>query len=115
MGDRLSRLYSSALLCFGADEDKKKRELIETQNVADQLVYAAEKALKEHGDKAGEDIKKNVQEKIDVLKTTRSSADTLAIKSAAEALSKAMSSIGEAISKQPPQQSGNEEPPPSHA
>ena len=87
-----------------AEADAKKRELIESQNAADQIVYAAEKALKEHGEKVSEDIKKNVQEKIDALKAARGGSDTAAIKSASEALSTAMSAIGEAMSKQQPPQ-----------
>ncbi|MFZ2886765.1 MAG: molecular chaperone DnaK [Minisyncoccia bacterium] len=82
-----------------AETDKQKKELVEVQNVADQLAYAAEKALKEHGDKAGEDVKKNVQEKIDALKAARNGTDIAAIKSASEALSSAMSTIGEAMQK----------------
>jgi len=85
-----------------AETDKQKHELVESQNAADQLVYAAEKALKEHGDKAGEDVKKGVQEKIDALKAARTGTDTIAIKTAADALSTEMSKIGEAISKQQP-------------
>lgn len=94
-----------------AESDKQKRELIETQNTADQLVYAAEKALKEHGEKAGADVQKNVQEKIDALKTARTGTDAATIKSAAESLSTAMSAIGEAMQKnqQPPEaQAGND-------
>jgi molecular chaperone DnaK len=94
-----------------AESDKKKRELVETQNVAEQLVYAAEKALKEHGDKVGDDIKKNVQEKIDSLKTARGGTDTAAIKSASDALSSAMSAIGEAMQKQGPQPNAGEQNP----
>jgi len=92
-----------------AESDKQKKELIEAQNGADQLIYAGEKALKEHGEKVGEDIKKNVQEKIDALKAARTGTDTGAIKSASEALSTAMSTIGEAMSKQ--QQTPPPEPP----
>ncbi len=97
-----------------AESDLKKKELVEAQNMADQLVYAAEKALKEHGDKAGEEVKKNVQEKIDALKQARTGGDAAAIKSASEALSSAMSSIGEAMQKnqtpppEPPKQDGDE-------
>ena len=92
-----------------ADEDKKKQELVEAQNAADQITYAGEKALKEHGDKVSEDIRKNVQEKIDALKAARGGTDAGAIKSAVEALSGAMSAIGEAMSKQ---SAGGQEPPP---
>lgn len=83
-----------------AESDKQKRELIETQNAADQVAYAAEKALKDHGEKVSEDIRKNVQEKIDALKTARAGTDATAIKTASDALSTAMSSIGEAMQKQ---------------
>ena len=92
-----------------AESDKQKKELIEAQNGADQLVYAGEKALKEHGEKVGEDIKKNVQEKIDALKAARTGSDAAAIKSAADALSTAMSTIGESMSKN--QQTPPQEPP----
>src|SRR3989344_846173 len=82
-----------------ADSDKLKKELVEAQNAADQLTYAAEKSLKEHGDKLGDDVKKNIQEKIDALKVVRASSDAAALKSASDALSQAMSTIHEAISK----------------
>jgi molecular chaperone DnaK len=87
-----------------ADADAKKRELVETQNAADQLVYTAEKALKEHGEKVSEDIRKNVQEKIDALKAARGGSDVAAMKSAADALSSAMSAIGQAMNRQQPPQ-----------
>lgn len=94
-----------------AESDKQKRDLVEAQNAADQLVYAAEKALKEHGDKVGEDVKKNVQEKIDALKSARNGSDAPAIKNASDALSIAMSAIGEAMQKgqtpPPPDSSSN--------
>jgi molecular chaperone DnaK len=82
----------------------------------DQVVYAAEKALKEHGDKVSQDIKKNVQEKIDRAKSVRSGSDVAAIKSAAEALSTAMQAIGQAMSQNqqtppPSDQKPPEEPP----
>jgi molecular chaperone DnaK len=87
-----------------AESDKQKQELVEAQNLADQTVYAAEKALKEHGDKVEDGIKKGVQEKIDVAKAARVGSDTSAIKSATEMLSTEMSKIGEAMSKTPPPQ-----------
>lgn len=69
------------------------------------MIYAGEKALKEHGDKVSEDIKKNVQEKIDALKAARGGSDVSAIKSASEQLSTAMQAIGQAMNQnqQPPQ------------
>jgi len=94
-----------------AETDKQKQELVEAQNSADQLVYAAEKALKEHGDKVTEDIKKGVQEKIDALKSVRAGTDLAAIKTATDALSSEMSKIGEAMSKGQQQPPAGETPP----
>lgn len=89
-----------------ANADQAKRDLVEAQNHADQTVYMAEKSLKDHGDKAGEDVKKGVQEKIDALKGLRNGSDTAAIKAATDALSAEVSKIGEAMQKNqqtPPQ------------
>ncbi len=82
------------------EEDKKKKEAVDTRNTAEQMVYAAEKALKEHGDKVGDDVKKSVQEKIDALKSAQSGTDLEAIKSATEALSTEMQKIGQAMQGQ---------------
>jgi len=95
-----------------AEEDKKKKELVEVQNAADQVVYAAEKALKEHGEKVGEDVRKNVQEKIDGLKTARAGTDISAIKTASDALSTAMSAIGPAVAKAKADEEAMSKPPP---
>ena len=98
-----------------AEADKKKQELVETQNAADQVIYAGEKALKEHGDKVSEEIKKDVQEKIDTLKTARAGSDISAIKSGADALSTAMSAIGQAVNQQqtpPPEPPKDDQKPP---
>ena len=71
-------------------------------NITDGLLAGAEKALKDYGEKVTEDIRKNVQEKIDALKTARAGTDTAAITAAADALSTAMSAIGEAMAKEKP-------------
>lgn len=85
---------------INADADMKKKALVEAQNNADHLTYSAEKALKEYGDKITDDIKKNVQDKIDALKTARNAVDVAAITAASEALSTAMSQIGQSMNKQ---------------
>lgn len=82
-----------------ADEDKKKKETIEAKNIAEQLVYTAEKSLKEHGEAAGEDISKNVQEKIDALKKLSEGNDIDAIKKSSEELNGALTKIGEALAQ----------------
>ncbi len=82
-----------------AEDDKKRQELVEARNMADQAVYAGEKAIKEHGEKAGAEVVKEVQDKIDALKTAHKGEDAGTIKSATEALSSALSKIGEAMAK----------------
>lgn len=91
-----------------ADEDKKKRDMVEVGNQADQLVYTAEKSLTEHGDKIGEDVKKDVQEKIDAVKAARGGTDVDTLKSATEALSAALSKIGEAVQASAQQAQGQQ-------
>ncbi|HUY62233.1 MAG TPA: molecular chaperone DnaK [Candidatus Paceibacterota bacterium] len=99
-----------------AAEDKKRQELAEARNIADQAIYAAEKAIKENGEKAGAEIVKEVQDKIDALKTARNSEDSATIKGATDALSATLSKIGEAMMKQtPPAGDGGQPPPESGA
>ncbi len=83
-----------------AADDEKRKELAEARNNADQAVYAAEKAIKENGEKAGAEVVKEVQDAIDTLKTARASEDPATIKNATEALSTTLSKIGEALLKQ---------------
>ncbi|MBU1178894.1 molecular chaperone DnaK [Patescibacteria group bacterium] len=83
-----------------AEEDKKKREKIEARNSADGLVYAAEKALKDAGDKISDDVKKNITEKIDELKKIKDGDDMPAIKNKTQELSQEMQKIGAELYKQ---------------
>ncbi|OGZ03805.1 MAG: molecular chaperone DnaK [Candidatus Lloydbacteria bacterium RIFCSPHIGHO2_01_FULL_41_20] len=82
-----------------AEEDKKKKELVDLKNNADMLIHTAEKAVKDAGEKIGEDIKKGIAEKVDALKKIKDAGDESAIKTAGEELSKEMQKIGEAMSK----------------
>lgn len=84
-----------------AADDQKKKELIDAKNLAEQLIYTAEKALKD-APSVPEDIKTGVNAKIDALKKERDSGSLESIKSATEALSTEMQKIGEYISKNPP-------------
>ncbi|MBI2025267.1 molecular chaperone DnaK, partial [Candidatus Kaiserbacteria bacterium] len=67
-----------------AADDAKRKELVEARNIADQAIYAGEKAIKEHGEKAGAEAVKEVQDKIDALKTARNSEDPATIKTATD-------------------------------
>lgn len=82
-----------------ADEDAKRKDLIDAKNLAEQMVYTAEKALKENGDKISDDIKKDVEDKMGDLRKAREGDDMAAIKSASDALSSSMQKIGEAMAK----------------
>jgi molecular chaperone DnaK len=85
-----------------AGEDAKKKELIDARNIAEQMVYTAEKALKEHGDKVPADIKTDVEAKIVSVNETKAKDDIPAIQAAASALSDAMQKIGEAMAAATP-------------
>lgn len=80
-----------------AEEDKKKKELIEAKNLADQLVYTAEKAVKDAEGKIPQEVKKEVEEKISKLKQAKESGGKEEIKEATEELSKEMQKIGQAM------------------
>ncbi|RJR31671.1 molecular chaperone DnaK [Candidatus Parcubacteria bacterium] len=83
-----------------AEEDKKKKELIETKNMADTLVYTTEKALRDAGDKVPSDVKKQIEEKVEALKKVKDKDDAQAIKTAADDLSRTAQKLGEAMYKQ---------------
>lgn len=85
-----------------AEEDRKRRENIEIKNMADNLIYASEKSLRDAGDKVPLDIKKSIEEKIETLKKVKESFDISAIKTASDDLSREIQKIGEAMYKQPP-------------
>ncbi|MDO8623760.1 MAG: molecular chaperone DnaK [bacterium] len=80
-----------------ATDDAKRKELVDTRNIAEQIIYAAEKAVKENGEKAGAEVVRDVTDKIEALKTAKNSEDPATIKTASEALSAAMMKIGEAM------------------
>ena len=82
-----------------ASEDAKKKELIDTRNLAEQMVYTAEKSLKDFGDKITPEIKADVEDKIKLVNEAKSKDDIAAIKSASEALSTAMQKIGEVMNQ----------------
>jgi molecular chaperone DnaK len=69
-----------------ADEDKKARELIDVKNRADSLAYQTEKNLKEYGDKVPADLKSQIEEKVEALKSAQTGSDVAAIEAAVVAL-----------------------------
>ena len=84
-----------------ADEDRKRKELIEARNNADNTAYAAEKALREFGDKVPAETKSDVEAKVAEVRKAAEGEDVPAIKAATEALSEAVQKIGAAVYEQP--------------
>jgi molecular chaperone DnaK len=84
-----------------AEEDRRRKELIEARNNADNTVYAAEKALRDFGDKVPADTKSEVEAKVAEVKKTSEGEDVATIKSATEALGQAIQKIGAAVYQEP--------------
>jgi molecular chaperone DnaK len=82
-----------------AEADKNRREAVDRRNEGDQLVYATEKSLSEHGDKIDEADKKSVETAIESLKKTLEGDNDEEIKSAIETLQTAGQKLAEAIYK----------------
>ena len=99
-----------------AAQDSQKKELIEAKNLAENLIYSTEKALKDVGDKITAEMKKDTEEKIDDLKKVKDGDKIDDIKAKTLALQQAAQKIGEILySKQqqtpPPQEESKDQPP----
>ena len=79
-----------------AEEDRVRREEVETRNQAEQLTYQAEKTLKDLGDKVSAEDRADAESKISALREALKGADLGAVKSGAEALAETLSRIGAA-------------------
>jgi len=84
-----------------ASEDSKRKDEIETRNIADNLAYTAEKTLKEQKEKIAEDLAKELETKIGDVKTALQGQDVDAIKRAQQELSDVMQKVGSAVYQQP--------------
>ncbi|MBL0731804.1 MAG: molecular chaperone DnaK [Desulfosarcina sp.] len=91
-----------------AEEDKKKKELIEARNAADSLIYSTEKSIKDLGDKVDADTKKNVDDVVPRLKKAMEGEDTEEIKRISEELSQAAHKLAEAMYKNASQDAGQQ-------
>ncbi len=83
-----------------AGEDKKKREIVEARNTADAMIYTAEKALRESGDKVPENIKHEIESKVEALKKVKDGDDLESVRRASQELAAASQKIGEILYKQ---------------
>ncbi len=94
------------------EEDQKKKDLVEAKNLAEQLVYTTEKALKENESKLPEDVKNEINEKLGALKKSKETSNLEEIKSATESLSQTIQKIGQYASagnQQNPEQNTDKE------
>ncbi len=83
-----------------AEEDRKRRELVEARNQADSLIYSTEKNIKELGDKVDEATKKNIEEKIQALRKAMEGDDVQTIKSTQDDLMQAAHKVAELMYQQ---------------
>jgi molecular chaperone DnaK len=92
-----------------AEEDRKRKELIESRNHADNTAYAAEKALKEFGDKVPSEVKSEIEAKVAEVKRVAEGEDVAAMKAATEVLGEAIQKIGATVYEQNPPAGGGTE------
>ena len=83
-----------------AEEDRKRKELVEVRNQADSLIYSTEKSLKDLGDKVPEDLRKEVEEKISELRKAMEGTDVEAIRRASDELTRVSYRLAEMVYKQ---------------
>jgi molecular chaperone DnaK len=92
-----------------AEEDKKKRELIDARNMADSMIYTTEKSIKEAGDKVDDATKGNINQAIENLKKALEGDDTEKIKKLTDELTQASHKLAEAMYAQASQQQAQAE------
>jgi molecular chaperone DnaK len=80
-----------------AEDDRKRKELIEARNHGDNTVYAAEKALREFGDKVPADVKTDIEAKMAEVRKAVDGEDVDTMKSATDALGAAIQKIGASV------------------
>lgn len=98
-GDEVERMVKEAERF--AQEDKEKRDAIDTKNQADSVVYQTEKQLKELGDKVPGPVKEKVEAKLGELKEAISGGSTQTMKDAMAALNQEVMQLGQSLYNQP--------------
>lgn len=85
-----------------ADEDRRKKELIEARNTADSTIYTAEKLLKDMGDKIPAEMKTQVEDKVARLRSAVNDSDPEPIQKAVEELNQVIQQVGASAYQQTP-------------
>ena len=91
-----------------ADDDRKKKESVETRNLADNLIYTTEKTLAENSDKVPEELKTQIESKVATLKEALESDDDESIKSSLDDLQQTLQELGNAVYSQESENPNNE-------
>jgi molecular chaperone DnaK len=87
-----------------AEEDQRRRDLIEARNTADNAIYSSEKTLRDLGDKVPADIKASVEAAVEKVRSVREHDAPAEINREVEALMQTLQKVGQAAySQQPPQ------------
>ena len=89
--------------------DKKRKEIVEARNMADTLIYAVEKTIKDSGDKITPEDKKNVEEKLDALRKVKDGEVVEEIQKTTQDLSEAIGKISASLNKEGQQQEAQSE------
>ena len=85
-----------------AEEDRRRREEVETRNAADTLAYTAEKTLREQGDKVPSDLKQQTEDKIAQVRSALQGPDINEVRRTMQELSEALQRVGAAVYQAPP-------------
>jgi molecular chaperone DnaK len=96
--EEIERMKREAEMYY--EEDRKKKELVETKNQMDNLIYVTEKTLKETGDKVSSEIKTKIEEKIKEMKSLRESNDINEIKKKMDELNQLLSQYSQELYRQ---------------
>ncbi|NUQ85983.1 MAG: molecular chaperone DnaK [Anaerolineales bacterium] len=91
-----------------AEEDRKRKELIEARNHADNTAYAAEKALRDLGEKVPAEVRTEVEAKVTEARRVAEGEDVAAIKAATDVLAQAIQKIGASVYEQGQASGGGE-------
>ena len=107
--DEIKKMQQDAEL--HAEEDKKRKELVEAVNQADSLVYATEKSLKDLGDKVDAETRANVEKEIESLKKIIEKGDNIDdLKKGTESLTQASHKLAEIMYSQATQDQAGPQP-----
>jgi molecular chaperone DnaK len=98
------------------EQDRQRKEEVETRNMADNAVYGAEKFLRDQGDKVPANLRSQTEAKIEALKSALQGGDVNAIRQRADELSQMLQQVGAAMYQEagpetPPPPEGGDEPP----